>query len=305
MSRTASVTSMTGFSSVEGLVRGKKVRLELKALNHRTLDLKVRLPRELSAHELSLRSLIQSRFSRGSIEAKLELLADPVATEPPAQANVSLAAHYYESILAMQRTLGLTDPIRTVDLLALPDVITRSADPGSEQDAWPDLENLAGAAIQKLTEMRSHEGSHLAGILMGALKEMEGTLEFLRRRREDCQEESKKRLQDKIKAVFEAYPIHGAVQPVLESRISQELAILLDRTDVEEELVRFHGHLEHFRKTLSAGGAVGRKLDFILQEMNREVNTLGNKAQDLAISEEIVGLKVRLEQLREQVMNIE
>jgi uncharacterized protein (TIGR00255 family) len=155
--------------------------------------------------------------------------------------------------------------------------------------------------------MRAHEGAALCTVLLDACRSLESTLEIIRARRKECATLLEQRNQERIRAVFEAHPlpVGVAVQAVLESRVAQELGLLLDRTDIEEELTRFGGHLAHLRKTLQDGGPVGRKLEFLLQELGREINTLGNKAQDIPVSEQVLAVKVRLEQIREQVLNLE
>jgi uncharacterized protein (TIGR00255 family) len=303
------VQSMTGFSSVEGEVAGARLRLEMKTLNHRFMDVKLRLPRELSALDVQLRAALQAKFSRGSFDVKLERVASADEGAPVVHTNLGLAASYYEALTRIQKTLGLSDPIRTIDVAHLPEVISRTSAEAPSEDLWAALEPLLGDGIDRLTEMRRHEGEALSRVLLDTIDELESTLRGLRARRAECQESYRERVGAKVRAVFEAHPLPdsaaGATAALLESRIAQELALLMDRTDVEEELTRFQGHLDHFRKVLRGGGAVGRKLDFILQELHREINTLGNKAQDFAIGEEVVQVKVRLEQVREQVMNLE
>jgi len=298
--------SMTGFSTIEGEVAGQWVRLEIKSLNHRYLDLKVRTPREFSTAEMQIRSAVQAGITRGSVDFKIDRIRESDSTPPPIQANISLAAHYYESLKSIQQALGLSDPIRTSDIAAFPDVISCTPDETAPEDVWPMLEPLVTKALDKLVEAREREAATLRSFLHKTAAEMSEVCLRLRERRRLCEDSYRARIREKIKLVFEAYPVQDPLaKTVLESRISQELAMLLDRTDIEEELTRFASHLDHLCKTLDAGGNIGRKLDFILQELNREINTLGNKAQDFQISEDVVGLKVRLEQLREQVMNFE
>jgi uncharacterized protein (TIGR00255 family) len=298
---------MTGFSSVEADITGHKMRLEIKTLNHRYLDVKVRLPRDFSSAELPLRAALQAQFSRGAVELKLDRVTDASSEPARIQANLSIAAEYYEALITLQRALGLNDPIKTTDIALLPDVIAKgTADLVAPEQAWKELEPLARAGMKKLEEMRAHEGAALTRVLLEAISEMETKLKFLREKRQQCETSYKSKIQDKIRSVFEAHPISdSAIKNVLESRLAQELSLLLERTDIEEELVRFQGHLDHFRKVLGTGGTVGRKLDFIIQELGREINTMGNKAQDFSMSEEVVQIKVRLEQMREQVMNLE
>jgi uncharacterized protein (TIGR00255 family) len=306
MSGGSSIHSMTGFSSVEGDVAGTRMRVEIKSLNHRYLDLKIRLPRELSSAEMPLRQSVQASVSRGAVELKVERLANEGEEETAVQANVGLAKHYFDSLREIQKALNLKDEIRTVDIASFPEVISRGSSDFPAEEAWTRLEPLIQSAVRKLIEMRAHEGSNLKKVLLTALDEMESKIKALRARRVECEAAYKSKVTERISAVFQAHPVQEtSVQSVLESRIAQELALLLDRTDIEEELIRFKGHLDHFRKILTVGGPVGRKLDFMLQELHREINTLGNKAQDLAIGDEVIQLKVRLEQLREQVMNLE
>lgn len=303
----SAVQSMTGFSSVEGMVANTQVRLEIKTLNHRFLDLKIRLPRDYSPSlEMSLRTLLQSEYARGSVEFRIEKVSSNTQSTLKIEPNLALAAHYYESLLRLQKTLGLADSIRTIDIATLPEVISKESTEAPSETLWGELEPIAKKAILQLKQMRAHEGANLARALSATLLELEQVLTGLRNRREEVKEAYLNKLQEKIAQVFEAHPVsEPSVKSVLETRIAQELALLLDKTDIEEELTRFKGHLDHFNKILQDGGAVGRKLDFVLQELNREINTLGNKAQDFSMSEEVVKVKVRLEQLREQVMNLE
>ncbi len=300
------VRSMTGFSSLEGELRESRIRIEVKTLNHRFLDIKLRLPRDLASIENPLRSLIQARLSRGAVDLKIDRqgCADEAATV--IHPNLALAANYYEAIRAIQKTLGLTDSVRSIDIASLPEVLSRASADAPAEELWNSIEPLVQDALSKLQEMRRTEGAALEITLREGLDELEGKIALLRQSRAACESAYKEKIRARVKSIFEAYPMsESSAQAVLESRIAQELALLLDRTDIEEELTRFQGHIDHFRKVLNAGGPVGRKLDFILQELHREINTLGNKAQDFGISEEVVQMKVRLEQLREQVMNLE
>lgn len=301
------VLSMTGFGTAEGSVAHHPYRVEAKSVNHRFLDLKVRLPRELQSIEAPLKALIQSRFSRGAIEFKVDRVGESAAiAASELSLNIDLARRYYEKIKELQTALGLKDSISSREIAEFPDVLTRAGTETSAEETWKRFESIACQALDGLAAMRAHEGETLAKILLDAANELEKTITSLREKRRAVAGKYPDRIREKIKAVFEAFPVsEGNLQAVIEGRLSQELAMLADRTDIEEELVRFQGHLDHLRKVLREGGAVGRKLDFVLQELNREINTLGNKAQDYGMSEEVVGAKVRLEQLREQVMNLE
>jgi uncharacterized protein (TIGR00255 family) len=299
---------MTGFGSCEGSIGEQKYRIEVKTLNHRFLDIKVKLPRELYSADQQLRAKIQSKLSRGSVDFKIERIQEASTTTPSLQVqpNLELAKSYSEALRAIQKATGASGEISAAQIASLPDVLTRNTQDLTSEEAWKKLEPLVSEALTHLSTMRAHEGQNLKKILNEAASEMETKIKTLRSKRAQVTERYPDKIKEKVKAIFEMYPLENATTAtILESRISQELALLMDRTDIEEELVRFQGHLDHLRKVLNEGGQVGRKLDFVLQELGREINTLGNKAQDYSMSEDVVQVKVKLEQLREQVMNLE
>jgi uncharacterized protein (TIGR00255 family) len=273
------------------------------------LDIKVRIPRELSAFDSQIRGVLQASFSRGSIDLKLERSAQDGATDSSGvRVNLQRAREALQALELLRTDLKLSEPVTLRDISQFPDVIQLGeASSALSLDLWKsELEPLLQTAIRSLISMRQNEGLALAKVLLGGMSEMEAILADIRTRRNQSEHDFKSRTEEKIKRVFEAHPIAtSSIQSVLESRITQELALLLDRTDIQEEIDRFQGHIDHFKKTLAQGQQVGRKLEFILQELGREINTLGNKAQDFGISEQVVAVKVRLEQLREQVLNLE
>jgi len=302
---------MTGFASAESPAGvPMRFRVEIKTLNHRFLDIKCRLPRDLSSAEIPLRTFLQKEFSRGSLDIKVERIESAEATGKPglSQEQIEKARAWLKTVRELQAALGLTDAVRTQDLLNVRELFeTGEAASLSPEEAWKALEPVALAATKNLRTMRQHEGAALVRALLESCSVLESTLAILRSRRAESVQLLQERNHERIRSIFEAFPLPAGtpVQAVLESRIAQELGILLDRTDIEEELTRFGGHLEHLRKTLQDGGPVGRKLEFLLQELGREINTLGNKAQDLPASEHVLAVKVRLEQIREQVLNLE
>ena len=310
MTATSKIRSMTGFATAEGDVAGSRVRVEIRTLNHRFLDLKIRLPRELSAADVLLRPHLQSRLSRGAVELRAEVFHDPEKAVESYEADLPLASRLHSLMTEIQKELGLKDPIRTADLTAFPEVISRKGGDGlreaGAEEVWKPLRPLVDRAVDGLIAMRAREGDTLAEALtrtVAAIREGAGTIRSLRG---SWEQKHRDRIRTRITEVFEAHPIgENGVREVLESRIAQELSLILDRTDIEEELTRLEGHLEHLEGVLAGGSPAGRKLDFLLQEVNRETNTIGNKAQDYGISEEVVRLKIAVEQLREQAMNIE
>ncbi|MBL7715293.1 MAG: YicC family protein [Bdellovibrionales bacterium] len=302
------IQSMTGYGSAEGEIAGRKYRIEIRTVNHRSLDLKLRIPRELLAVENSLRTFLQNQFARGSMEFRIDRVSESESGSSPmmGEINLELAQAYLAKIEAMGKKLGLSEKPSLGLILGLPEVMTRTQTEVAQETAWKELEPIVSKAATSLRSAREHEGQALVKVLMGAISDLESALVSLRKRRGECESELKEKFSERVKKVFEAYPLSTeSVQAVLESRIAQELALILERTDIAEELDRFQGHLDHLKKTLGGSGPIGRKLDFLLQETNREANTLSNKAQDLAMSTEAVQIKLRLEQLREQSMNLE
>jgi uncharacterized protein (TIGR00255 family) len=306
---------MTGYGTAEASLSGQRHRIELKSVNHRFLDLKVRLPRELQAYDALVRAAIQARFARGSVELKLERVGGETgAASNRIQLNLPRAREAHAALESLRSSLGISEPVTLRDISQFPEVISMQdsleipAQDEAEkfQQFWKtQLEPLVIAGADKLETMRAHEGASLARIMLDGMAKLEAQLASIRDKRIKSEAEMKARIDERVRRVFEAHPLATAnVQSVLESRIAQELALLIDRTDIQEELDRFAGHIQHFRKTLAEGQQLGRKLEFLLQELGREINTLGNKAQDIGISEQVVAAKVRLEQLREQVLNL-
>lgn len=315
---TAPIRSMTGFGTAEADSGASRLRIEIRSVNHRFLDLKIRLPRDLQPLESQIRSFVQSRFNRGALELKVERTTMDETSgrnEPAFEVNTSRARNIFNAYQELARTLGLKETPTLKDLAGFPDVLmVRSSDEPDLQKLWTGhLQVALESALNRLSEMRQTEGANLSRILLAAVRELREAAGHIDERRTASTAEMRRRTTERVAAIFESYPLpqmivdepSGLARTLLDSRISQELAMLIDRTDVQEEMDRFRGHLAHFEKTLSEGGAVGRKLEFILQELGREINTLGNKAQDLEVSERVVNIKVRLEQLREQVLNLE
>ena len=310
----STLSSMTGFASQKiHLKSGSILSIEAKTLNGRFLDIKLRLAKELTGIESQIRSFVQSSIQRGTLELKLEIQKDPSVGTSSFDLNADALAHYLSRLKAAQKKLKIPGKIEIADLLGLPDVWMRTTsdapianDPDAATKLWKTIEPGLKKTLQSLASMRAHEGTALCQHLTTTLTGLTRSIDELRRLREKSQASYKKKLTDKICLVFESYLIENQdLKNVIESRVSQELAVLLEKTDIEEELTRLGGHFEHFLETLREGGAVGRKLEFILQEIHRETNTLGTKAQDFQMSDQVVQLKVAIEQIREQVLNLE
>src|SRR5262245_15680501 len=291
--------SMTGYGRAE--VAGARLALsvECKSVNHRHLDIALKLPRALNALEADLRRLIQSAVSRGRIDVSVTW--SPVGTGALASLslNMTLAKEYVEIARRLTDDLGLEGRPAVGWLLEQPGVIVREAEPTlSVEEAWPILEQAMIQALAELQTRREAEGAALAKELLalhGGLCAHVGACTAVA---PAAVERRAARLRARIAALA------GEVT-VDESRLATEVAVWAEKTDITEELARLRAHLDQFALLLRTGGSMGRALDFLAQEMNREVNTVGSKADDLEISQTVIAAKSALEKLREQAQNIE
>jgi len=305
--------SMTGFGAAEATLGGQRFRIEIRSVNHRYLDLKLRLPREFQGYDAQIRTLVQSHIQRGALEFKLEKTTSDASPSASLslQVDLPLARQVHGALELLRRELQIEAPITVRDIAQFNQVLQQgdlASDSASSvtSEFWDtQLSPLVQNALQELVRMREREGENLSSILRAGMNEVRSVIQEIRKLREKSENALKARLTEKLKKILDAYPLDPIpTQTLLETRLAQELAFALERTDIQEELDRFSGHIDHFCKTLSGEQQLGRKLEFILQELGREINTLGNKAQDLEISQLVVGTKVRLEQLREQVLNL-
>lgn len=304
------IHSMTGFASTRSQLGQSGIRLEMKSLNHRYLDIKLRLPRALSSIEFLLRNAIQEKFSRGSLEFKLELISQDSESSDELYLNESFAKKYRDTLETLREQLNIKEAITVRDIALFPDVITRenpiSALAETPQELWEKILPAFEEICTLFLNSRNQEGTALKETLLNHLEKIEFAMEEIQSLRKSSVNELDQKIKKRIEKVFHHYQIQEpTVKDVMESRIAQELTIAIEKTDIEEELNRLKSHIHQFKKNLDRGGVLGRKLEFLTQEMGREVNTLGNKAQDIGISEQVVLMKVQLEQIREQVMNIE
>ncbi|HTL12290.1 MAG TPA: YicC/YloC family endoribonuclease [Bdellovibrionota bacterium] len=302
--------SMTGFATAETQLRGRTYRVEIKTFNHRFLEAKVRAPRAFGACEPQIRQWLQKGLGRGSVDLKIEPAATAEAGATEWRLNTPALRYYAGEMRTLARDLGISSEIRLGDLMQLPDALVRENDgiEGGRDSSFSadEVEPLVRLALEGLIKSREAEGALLKIALERSLDSLADIAGRLRVQRKQCQDQAKEAVAKRVRAAFEAHPLPtGDVGLLLESRIAQELALILDRTDVEEELTRLEGHLTQARQVLQTGSPAGRKLDFLLQEMNREVNTLANKAQDLGMSNDAVDAKLLVEQLREQSLNVE
>lgn len=289
---------MTGYGRAD--VMGERIALsvEARALNHRYLDLTIRLPRPLTQFESEVRKLLQGEIQRGRIEVTVSLRRrEPGPGE--IKVNQPLALAYVESLRKLASDCRLDAEIPVSVLLQCPGVLgVEESESVSPEEGWAVLEPAVAQTLKALMTQRENEGAALAHELGEILDTLEETLATLTDRLKSGASARHERLRERVKKLLHDLPLD-------EGRLAMEVALLADRADVTEELARLRAHMGQFRQSLSSRGPVGRSLDFLIQEMNREVNTIGSKADDLPVTQAVIQAKGLLEKLREQVQNLE
>lgn len=293
------IRSMTGYGHAD--VAGVRLILsvECKSLNHRHLDIALRLPRGLSALELDARRLIQGSILRGRVEVSVAVGPLDGAPSSDLTLNIAQARAYIDMARRAGDELNIGGIPTLQWMLEQPGVITRAEQtPMSPDEGWPLLHDGLTRALGELRARRDTEGAALDREMRALLAVMVEQVGVMSARGPEATERKQQRLRDRIQALI-------AGTPVDESRLATEVAIWAEKSDITEELARLRAHMDEFARLLDEGGAVGRTLDFLIQEMNREVNTVGSKADDLELSQAAIAAKSTLEKLREQAQNIE
>lgn len=289
--------SMTGFGAGRAREADEEITVELRAVNHKFCEVKARLPRELLALEAGLTKKVKQRLARGAVELSVKRTVGPAGEQLP-RVNAELARAYKEVLQAAARDLGLDDTVRLRDVLDRPGVLELAERGVSLEAAQLAAERALDQALDALLAMREVEGRALFQDLSSRLDTVEALAQEVAALSPRAVEEYREKLTARIAELVQA----GSVDP---QRLAQEVALFADRTDVAEESTRLASHLEQFRALLAAKEPSGRKMDFLVQEMHREVNTTGSKSQHKEISSRIVALKAELERIREQVQNVE
>ena len=288
---------MTGYGRGARIVDGRDLTIELKSVNHRFLDLAFRMPRSFACLEDSLRQLMQSRLSRGHIDVFVTYRNLRDDSKSVAVDHALLNA-YRAAIQEMSGLTGLEDNARLTDYARMPDVL-RVDEAEEDRDALKALAlDCMNDAIDELLAMRVKEGERMGADIEARLCNIEKLTVGVAARAPQVVEEYRVRLTQRVTEIMEGQPVDLA-------RITQEVAMYCDRVNIDEEIARMHSHLKGMRDAMASGAAVGRKLDFIVQEMNREANTMGSKASDIELVSHVVNLKSEIEKIREQVQNIE
>lgn len=309
MSGSGTIHSMTGYSSRTFSFLDQAYKIELKSLNHRFLELKLRTPREWNSFETSLRSLVESKLKRGSVEVWVERLSTGAGANE-IQVNLKQAEYAHQLLSDLSLRFNLAEKVSLRDLLTFPEVIGKGAGSILTEEQMAQLKTIlleeVSKAIDDLIKMRIQEGAKLQVALLAIIDQFKAAHARFVSLRDQIQKRAQEKIRKRIEQCFEAYTTPDSqMRALMETRIAQEISYALDKLDIEEELTRFIGHVTEIGKLLSTGGLVGKKLDFMFQELNREINTLGNKAQDLDVSQDVISLKMWVEQMREQSLNLE
>lgn len=303
VTRPAGLWSMTGFGRGEAAAAGGRVVVEIRSVNHRFCEVALRLPPRLAALEPGLRKLVTDRVARGRVDVTLTIQPDERAARGPA-IDWALAEGLRSRLEELKQRLGLPGEV-DVALLAAQRGVLSGEEPGPEPE-WEPVAEATERALAALAAMRSREGAALQADLQGRLGRMRLLVEEVAARAPLVPLEYRDRLAARLKALLGdgggSVLGPGGLDP---TRLEQEVALLADRADVTEELTRLRSHLGQVEALLAAAEPVGRKLEFLLQEIHREVSTVGSKSADLAIARAVLELKAELERVREQVANVE
>jgi uncharacterized protein (TIGR00255 family) len=292
------IHSMTGFGRGQAAANGIAITAEAKSVNSRYLDISFRLPQELQQKELALKELIQDKIERGSINIRIRV--DQANTgQPEIAINQKLARGYKELLNDLKEAAGIEAEITMQDLLRFDEIfVSRQQDDEALATMWKLSKNAVEKALTQLVEMRANEGQQLENDLLKRVEHINNQMQTVRELTQGRAEKSRKELTERIQKLVDNEALD-------DGRLEMEVAILVDKMDITEEIVRVQSHIKYFKEALSGDETVGRRLKFLSQEMNREINTIGSKANNSEISQHVVQAKESLEQIREQVQNVE
>jgi len=292
------ITSMTGFGRGETSSNGISVTVELKTVNSRYLDISLRLPQMIQGRELELKELLQQHIQRG--KTNITVHADKADTgRPDITFNKNLVRGYKNMLDNLRDTAEIETDVTLGDLMQFNDIFeSREEDKQTQKAVWELTLSSAEKAIDALAGMRRQEGRHLEKDLLQRVGHIEEMLTIIQEKTNGRAGEAKEQLLKRITDLIDSEKID-------DDRLEMEVAVLVDKMDITEEIIRTQSHLKFFREAVKSGDTVGRQLNFLSQEINREINTIGSKANDSHISQYVVQAKESLEQIREQVQNVE
>lgn len=288
---------MTGFGRCEIAEADRKITVEMKSVNHRYLDVTIKMPKKLNFFEAAIRTELKNYMQRGKVDLFITY-EDFTESNVCVKYNKELAAEYMQYFDRMAEDFSLDNDIRVSTLARFPEILTMEEQTVDEEQIWKLLDKALKGAAENFVETRIREGENLRNDLIAKLEGMLAHVDFITERSPEIIEEYKEKLTKKVEELL-------SDKQVDESRLLMEVTIFADKVCVDEELVRLRSHITATRDALLAGGSIGRKLDFIAQEMNREANTILSKSSDLEISNRAIELKTEIEKVREQIQNIE
>ena len=291
------IKSMTGFGRCEVITEDYRLSVEMKAVNHRYLDLSVKMPRKLNFLEAPVRALLKEYIERGKVDVFITY-EDYAENRVTLKYNHTLAAEYMDYFGRMSEEFGIPNEMSVSKLASMPEIFSMEEERDDEDHLWKLLEPVIRQSAEKFVESRIREGENLQKDLLKKLDSMSEIVDDIMERSPRIVEEYREHLLEKVQELL------GNTQ-VDESLIATEVTAYSDKICTDEETVRLRSHIDATRKELTRGGSVGRKLDFIAQEMNREANTILSKANNLAISDNGIALKTLIEKIREQIQNLE
>lgn len=291
------INSMTGFGRSEKIVGGRDIAVEIRSVNHRYFDYSSRISRGYGFLDTKLKSFLQERIARGKLDLYVSVQTLESA-DVEVQVNRSLASGYIAALRDLQKHYGLKDDISVMTVARNSDLFAVRQAPENEEAIWNDVRQIAESAFQSFSEMRQAEGSHLRDDFLNRTKTILGLVAKVEKRSPETVTEYR----DKLLARLHEMLVDANID---EQRIVTEAAIFADKVSVAEETVRLRSHVSQFLSMMETGGAVGRRLDFLVQEMNREANTIGSKCVDAEIAHLVVDMKAEIEKIREQVQNVE
>ncbi len=289
--------SMTGFGREQAVISGHDITVEIRSVNHRFYEFSARVPRAYGFLEEKLKTLLQGAIKRGKVEVNV-IIRTTESTQTQVEINRAVADGYVNALRSVQDELTLKDDLSLSNLLRIPEVFTVEKVVEDENIIWELVKEAAQSAIERFVEMREVEGKRLHSDIMEARERIRANVEVIEAAYPKIVSDYCDRLTLKMKEILSDNHIE-------EQRIVMEAAIFADRIAVDEEVVRLKSHLDQLSSILNENDAIGRKLDFLVQEINREINTIGSKVQDVEVTRIVVDLKSELEKIREQLQNIE
>ena len=291
------IKSMTGFGRAQETVDGMTVTVELKSVNHRYFEFTAKVPRTYGFLEEKLKSFLNARVSRGKMECYVSI-ENLEESDMEVVVNPSLAKGYVDALRTLSETFGLKEDYSAISIAKFPDVLTLRKAPADEEKIWNAVKKVTELAVERFVTMRETEGEKLRADILSKADTILEHVAFVESRSPQTVREYHEKLRQRMEELLENTQVD-------EQRLLTEAAIFADKVAVDEETVRLRSHISQLREFLNADEPIGRKLDFLVQEMNRESNTIGSKAQDVEIAKRVIAIKAEVEKIREQVQNIE